>query len=82
LGEARARDACLAQAVQQGARRTDAPLYKWFEDGQLNVSYNCPMQPENGNANKIAIIFEADDGAVTQVTYQDLYHRYAVSPSH
>jgi acetyl-CoA synthetase len=55
---------------------SDAPLYKWFEDGQLNVSYNClDRNLENGNANKIAIIFEADDGAVTQVTYQDLYHR-------
>src|SRR5439155_443983 len=28
-----------------------------------------------GNANKIAIIFEADDGAVTKVTYRELYHR-------
>src|SRR6266436_1249373 len=53
-----------------------APFYKWFEDGQLNVSYNClDRNLENGNANKIAIIFEADDGAVTKVTYQDLYHR-------
>ena len=55
---------------------SDAPFYKWFEDGQLNVSYNClDRNLENGNANKIAIIFESDDGAVTQVTYQDLYHR-------
>src|SRR5436190_4773615 len=55
---------------------SSAPLYKWFEDGQLNVSYNClDRNLENGNANKVAIIFEADDGAVTKVTYQDLYHR-------
>jgi acetyl-CoA synthetase len=55
---------------------SNAPFYKWFEDGQLNVSYNClDRNLENGNANKIAIIFEADDGAVTKVTYQDLYHR-------
>ena len=55
---------------------SNAPFYKWFEDGQLNVSYNClDRNLENGNANKIAIIFEADDGAVTRVTYQDLYHR-------
>src|SRR5215831_16626804 len=53
-----------------------APFYKWFEDGELNVSYNClERNLENGNADKIAIIFEADDGAVTKVTYQELYHR-------
>ena len=53
-----------------------APFVKWFEDGELNVSYNClERNLENGNANKVAIIFEADDGAVTKVTYQDLYHR-------
>jgi acetyl-CoA synthetase len=53
-----------------------APFYKWFEDGDLNVSYNClDRNLQNGNAGKVAIIFEADDGAVTKVTYQDLYNR-------
>jgi acetyl-CoA synthetase len=53
-----------------------APFYKWFEDGELNVSYNClDRNLENGNAEKVAIIFEADDGTVTRVTYRDLYHR-------
>ncbi|TMG81831.1 MAG: acetyl-coenzyme A synthetase, partial [Betaproteobacteria bacterium] len=55
---------------------SNAPFYKWFEDGELNVSYNClERNLENGNANKVAIIFEADDGSVTKVTYEDLYHR-------
>ena len=50
---------------------SNAPFYKWFDDGELNVSYNClDRNLENGNADKIAIIFEADDGAVTKVTYQ------------
>ncbi|MFC6522505.1 acetate--CoA ligase [Undibacterium arcticum] len=53
-----------------------APLYKWFEDGHLNVSYNClDRNLQNGNANKTAIIFEADDGKVTQVTYQQLHQK-------
>ena len=53
-----------------------APFYQWFDDGELNVSYNClERNLKNGNAGKIAIIFEADDGAVTKVSYQDLYHR-------
>ncbi len=53
-----------------------APFYKWFEDGELNASYNClERNLQNGNADKTAILFEADDGKVTKVTYQDLYHR-------
>ncbi|HKW79789.1 MAG TPA: acetate--CoA ligase [Casimicrobiaceae bacterium] len=53
-----------------------APFYRWFEDGELNVSHNClERNLENGNAGKVAIVFEADDGATTRVTYQDLYHR-------
>jgi acetyl-CoA synthetase len=53
-----------------------APFYKWFEDGTLNVSYNClERNLENGNADRTAVIFEADDGTVTRVTYRELYHR-------
>jgi len=55
---------------------SNAPFYKWFEDGLLNVSYNClDRNLENGNADKTAIIFEADDGAATKVTYRDLHSR-------
>jgi acetyl-CoA synthetase len=50
-----------------------APFFKWFEDGTLNVSYNClDRQVERGLGDKTAIIFEADDGAVTRVTYAQL----------
>ena len=53
-----------------------APFYKWFEDGEINASYNClERNLQSGNADRTAIIFEADDGAVTRVTYQELYHR-------
>jgi acetyl-CoA synthetase len=53
-----------------------APFYKWFEDGTTNASYNClDRQVENGLGNKTAIIFEADDGSVTNVTYQEMLER-------
>jgi acetyl-CoA synthetase len=53
-----------------------APFYSWFADGEMNVSYNClDRNLENGNGERDAIIFEADDGKVTRVTYRDLYHR-------
>src|SRR6478735_5490387 len=55
---------------------SNAPFYKWFHDGELNASYNClDRNLGNGNAEKTAIIFEADDGKVTRVTYQELYQR-------
>ena len=50
-----------------------APFYKWFEDGTTNASYNClDRQVEAGLGDKTAIIFEADDGTVTKVTYKEL----------
>lgn len=53
-----------------------APFYTWFEDGQLNASYNSiDRHVEAGNGERVAIIFEADDGTVTNVTYQDLLQR-------
>lgn len=55
---------------------SDAPFYKWFTDGKLNVSYNClDRNLENGNADKTAIIFEADGGEVTRLTYRELHGR-------
>ena len=53
-----------------------APFYKWFEDGLLNVSYNClDVNLTNGNADKTAVIFEADGGEVTKLTYTQLHAR-------
>jgi acetyl-CoA synthetase len=53
-----------------------APFYKWFEDGTTNASYNClDRQVENGLGNKNAIIFEADDGSVSNATYQEMLER-------
>ena len=57
---------------------SNAPFFKWFEDGTLNASYNClDRQVERGLGDKTALIFEADDGAVTKVTYSELLARVA-----
>ena len=54
----------------------NAPFFKWFEDGTLNASYNClDRNVEAGLGDKTAIIFEADDGSVANVTYKDLLER-------
>jgi acetyl-CoA synthetase len=55
---------------------SNAPFFKWFEDGTLNVSVNClDRNVERGLGDKTAIIFEADDGAVTRVSYRELLAR-------
>lgn len=58
----------------QSLDESEAPFYHWFADGTLNVSYNClDRNLENGNADKVAIIFEADDGKATKITYRELH---------
>ncbi len=55
---------------------SNAPFYRWYADGELNASANCLDRHMGTPAeNKIAIIFEADDGAVTRVTYKELLAR-------
>jgi acetyl-CoA synthetase len=53
---------------------SNVPFYKWFADGELNASFNC-LDRHLGTAteNKKAIIFESDDGKVTNVTYKELH---------
>ena len=64
------------QPFTQSLDESNAPFFKWFADGKLNVSYNClDRNVEAGLGGKTAIIFEADDGAVTKVTYAELLER-------
>ncbi len=52
---------------------SNKPFYKWFQDGELNASANClDRHMGTPTEHKTAIIFEADDGAVTKVTYKEL----------
>src|SRR5574343_1940060 len=61
------------QPFTQVLDESNAPFYKWFADGKLNVSYNClDRNIEAGLGDKVAIIFEADDGTVSRVTYKEL----------
>jgi len=54
---------------------SNAPFYRWFPDGTLNVSYNCLDRHLEQRADKTAIIFEGDAGDVEHISYQQLYHR-------
>jgi len=57
----------------QVLNESNAPFFKWFEDGTLNASYNClDRNIERGLGDKTALIFEADGGEVTRVSYSQL----------
>lgn len=46
--------------------------FTWFEDGLLNVSYNCLDRHIKDRADKTALIFESDNGRVETITYKGL----------
>ncbi len=51
----------------------DCPWAKWFEGGQLNLSYNClDRHVATWRKNKAAIIWESEPGEVQTLTYQQL----------
>ncbi|MGV8934713.1 MAG: acetate--CoA ligase [Gallionellaceae bacterium] len=54
---------------------SQAPFFKWFEDGLLNVSYNCLDRHLATQGDKTALIFEADDGVVSKISYIELHGR-------
>jgi acetyl-CoA synthetase len=65
-----------AKPFTQSLDDSNAPFFKWFADGELNASYNClDRHLGTPTENKVAIIFEADGGQVTKVTYLELYKR-------
>lgn len=49
------------------------PFYKWFEDGNINVSENClDRHVANGLGERTAIIWEGEPGEVRQISYAEL----------
>ena len=50
-----------------------APNYRWFTDGQLNVSYNCLDVHLGERGHKTAIIFEGEPGDTRRLSYRELH---------
>jgi len=49
---------------------------RWFEGGQLNVSYNCIDRHLENNADKVAIIWEGDDfNDDKKITFKELHEQ-------
>jgi acetyl-CoA synthetase len=52
---------------------SSAPNYRWFGDGELNVSYNCLDAHLDARGDKRALIFEGEPGDTRTLTYRELH---------
>ena len=50
-----------------------APNYRWFADGELNVSWNCLDVHLAEHGHRTAIIFEGEPGDVCELSYRQLH---------
>ena len=51
----------------------NAPFFKWFKEGKLNITYNClDRHIKNGNGAKTALIWEGEPGDSKKYTYEEL----------
>ncbi|MGO1506594.1 MAG: acetate--CoA ligase [Microbacteriaceae bacterium] len=49
------------------------PFAKWFDDGELNVAYNClDRHVEAGNGDRVALLWEGEPGDERRITYAEL----------
>ncbi|MFE6997449.1 acetate--CoA ligase [Microbacterium sp. NPDC057659] len=52
---------------------TNPPFAKWFDDGELNVAYNClDRHVEAGIGDRVAIHWEGEPGDSRSITYAEL----------
>ena len=52
---------------------SEAPNFRWFADGELNVSENCIDVHLADRGDATAIVFEAESGEVRQLTWRELH---------
>jgi acetyl-CoA synthetase len=62
-----------AEKPTQTLDESNAPFYKWFADGKLNVSYNClDRHVEAGNGDRVAYHWRGEEGEERDITYAEL----------
>ena len=52
---------------------SNPPFYKWFSDGQLNLSFNCLDRHLADHGDKVAYHWIGEPGDVRTLTYADLH---------
>ena len=52
---------------------SNPPFAKWFDDGELNVAYNClDRHVDAGHGDRVAILWEGEPGDERRITYAEL----------
>ncbi|MBU2810737.1 acetate--CoA ligase [Acidithiobacillus thiooxidans] len=58
---------------------SDAPFYRWFSDGKLNVTHNCLDRHLHGaQRHKAALIWEGEAGEVRTLTFAQLHREVCI----
>ena len=52
---------------------SEAPFFRWFADGELNVSENCIDRHLEDRGDKPAIVFEGEGGDTATYTFRDVH---------
>ncbi|MDC2962897.1 acetate--CoA ligase, partial [Prochlorococcus sp. AH-736-K15] len=53
--------------------KENAPFFKWFKEGKLNITYNClDRQIKRGLGGKTALIWEGEPGDSKKFTFEEL----------
>ncbi len=56
---------------------SNPPFFKWFSDGELNLSYNCLDRHLDARGDKVAYHWVGEPGDTRTITYRDLYEEVA-----
>ncbi|CAB4937577.1 unannotated protein [freshwater metagenome] len=71
--EEQARALDWAQPWTRGLVDDDAPFYRWFEGGKLNLSHNClDRHVAAGLGERVALHWHGEEGEIRTITYAQL----------
>jgi acetyl-CoA synthetase len=56
-----------------GLDDSNPPFYKWFSDGELNLSYNCLDRHLDDHGDQVAYYWVGEPGDTRTITYADLH---------
>jgi acetyl-CoA synthetase len=57
----------------EGLDDSNPPFYKWFSDGELNLSYNCLDRHLDDHGDQVAYYWVGEPGDTRTITYADLH---------
>ncbi|MDD3761562.1 MAG: acetate--CoA ligase [Acidithiobacillus sp.] len=67
------------QAFSRVLDQGEAPFYRWFTDGSLNVAKNCiDRHLQGAQKHKAALIWEGEDGSIKTLTYAQLHREVSL----